>query len=89
MIFFGHGGIDRELNTSWLQLTGENFYNSDINRFKHFPKTIVLVGCNTSSGGSTMAGMDIPFLEKGCQVVATTFPIPLLIGTTFLGDVCQ
>jgi hypothetical protein len=85
LIFFGHGGIDRKHNTSWLQLTKENFYNSDIRRFKHFPKTIVLIGCNTSSGGSTMSGMDIPFLERGCQVVATTFPIPLILGATFLG----
>jgi len=85
LIFFGHGGIERDSNESWIQLPRDNFYNSDIEKLKYIPKTVVLVGCNTSSGGYTLSGMDVPFLQRGAQVIATTFPIPLMIGTSFIG----
>lgn len=85
LIFFGHGGLDRRLNESWIELPNDNFFNTDIGKLRHVPKTIVLIGCNTSSGGNTICGMDIPFLNRGAQVIATTFPIPLLLGTLFVG----
>lgn len=85
LIFFGHGGVSRETNQSWIQLQYDNFFNYDVRSLKLIPKTIVLIGCNTSSGGSTMCGMDIPFLQRGAHVIATTFSIPLLLGSLFIG----